>query len=530
MAREIGCASSEEAELRGRQRDLEKKIAAWSGTERARKELAGLETIGEFPSDPESRLAGFAGRVEAAQILVQRLEEEYAARQRIRAQLQVDERLQRICDHAEEFHGRLALHRDRMETLADLRQRRTFDVVWRGLGMCIAFLAGLLVWRGEMVAGLALLLTDLLAAGFLVYQRNARIALLEREIAGWEQPVQGWLGAASSGERLIAEFVSARAECHRNREIRAKAASLDEGLTESQARLESARSELNAAAGALQAFLKECGAATEAEFQARLRIFRKRRELSTIIEEREAQSGEPGGNSQEWTQELSRVNERLADVQQQRDEAVEKKGVADAEGRRIAESCAAPAIQAELECLRSEAAAAVREWRIATLAKELVARTLQEFTRTRQPAVLEEASSAFARVTSGAYQRILQDEDRESLIVLDRTAQHKRPEELSRGTAEQLYLCLRLGLAAEFARRSVSLPLIMDDVLVNFDPARARAVAEELAAFSQQHQVLIFTCHPATARLFAEVAPESKLIAMEREGAFSAGGSGSQTR
>src|SRR5207248_6930109 len=138
-------------------------------------------------------------------------------------------------------------------------------------------------------------------------------------------------------------------------------------------------------------------------------------------------------------------------------------------------------------------------------AKELASRTLQEFIRTRQPAVLEEASSAFARVTAGAYQRILPSADRESLLVLDRHAQHKRPEELSRGTAEQLYLCLRLGLAAEFARRTVSLPLIMDDVLVNFDPERAQAVARELARFSGQHQILIFTCHPETARLFAEV-------------------------
>jgi uncharacterized protein YhaN len=136
--------------------------------------------------------------------------------------------------------------------------------------------------------------------------------------------------------------------------------------------------------------------------------------------------------------------------------------------------------------------------------------------------VLEEASEAFARVTAGAYERILQDEDRENLIVLDRYAQHRRPEELSRGTAEQLYLCLRLGLASEFARRSVALPLIMDDVLVNFDPQRARGVAEELARFSRQHQVLIFTCHPETAQLFAEVAPETIVIPMERQGASAA--------
>src|SRR5205807_7826546 len=128
----------------------------------------------------------------------------------------------------------------------------------------------------------------------------------------------------------------------------------------------------------------------------------------------------------------------------------------------------------------------------------------------------EEASLVFERVTAGAYERILQVEDSESLVSVDRGGQRKQPEELSRGTAEQLYLCLRLGLAAEFARRSASLPLIMDDVLVNFDPERARGVAQELARFSRQHQVLLFTCHPETARLFSEVAPKTHIIRMER--------------
>ena len=187
-------------------------------------------------------------------------------------------------------------------------------------------------------------------------------------------------------------------------------------------------------------------------------------------------------------------------LQAERDLVVGEQRLGQAALTRIAESAAAPAIQAELKRLRSELAESVREWRIATLARDLVARTLREFTDTRQPAVIEEASSAFARVTAGGYERIVQDESGESLVVVDGAGQRKRPEELSRGTVEQLYLCLRLALAAEFSRRSESLPLIMDDVLVNFDPVRARAVARELARFSEQRQILIFTCHPGTAR------------------------------
>ena len=158
----------------------------------------------------------------------------------------------------------------------------------------------------------------------------------------------------------------------------------------------------------------------------------------------------------------------------------------------------------------------MREWRIVTLSKELVDRTLREFTVTRQPAVLAEASLAFARITDGAYERILQDEDRRSIVVAGRNGERKRPEELSRGTAEQLYLCIRLGLASEFARRSVYLPIVMDDVLVNFDPERARAIAGELALVSAGRQILVFTCHPETARLFVEAAPEANVVQLSR--------------
>jgi uncharacterized protein YhaN len=507
---ESAALSAQEAELRSQQREIETRLELWSAGERARLELAGLDTIDEFPNDPESRLAVLTGRLEAARTLVRGLEEEQSARQQMRAQLQMDGGLERDAEPADELYARLALHRDRLESLAALRDRKSLAADWRVLGMGVAFLAGWLAGRDELAAGVALLFADLLVAGFLVYQRNARITLLERQIGGWEEPVQQWLGSIGFGERLIAEFIRERARCHKNRDLRTKIANLDDALGESQAKVASARLEHDTAAEAFLAFLRQAGASDEAEFHARLAIFRRRRELSAIVQ--------PPGNTREWTSELSRVAEMLAETQKRRDEAVGEQRVADAERRRIAESDAVPALKAELEGLHSELASALSEWRIATLAKELVARTLQEFTRTRQPAVLEEASGAFSRVTAGAYQRILQEQDRESLIVLDRSAQHKRPEELSRGTAEQLYLCLRLGLALEFARRSVSLPLIMDDVLVNFDPERARAVAQELARFSTRHQVLVFTCHPETAQLFAEVAPESKVIQMQRYG------------
>ena len=135
------------------------------------------------------------------------------------------------------------------------------------------------------------------------------------------------------------------------------------------------------------------------------------------------------------------------------------------------------------------------------MARALVAETLQEFENTRQPRVLSEASQILRMVTGKRYQQILQSKEGNDVIVVAKDGTRKLSGELSRGTAEQLYLALRLGLIAEYARRSVSLPLVMDDVLVNFDPTRARGMAKAFAKFAKEHQVFLFTCHPSTAEL-----------------------------
>jgi len=69
---------------------------------------------------------------------------------------------------------------------------------------------------------------------------------------------------------------------------------------------------------------------------------------------------------------------------------------------------------------------------------------------------------------------------------------------LSTGTAEQLYLAMRFGLVEHFGREAESLPVVMDDILVNFDPERAERAARSIEELATRHQVLYFTCHPGT--------------------------------
>ena len=57
--------------------------------------------------------------------------------------------------------------------------------------------------------------------------------------------------------------------------------------------------------------------------------------------------------------------------------------------------------------------------------------------------------------------------------------------------------------------------MIVDDVLVNFDPERAARAAEAFALLAQTHQVLVFTCHPTTVAQVLAAAPDARVINLE---------------
>ena len=117
------------------------------------------------------------------------------------------------------------------------------------------------------------------------------------------------------------------------------------------------------------------------------------------------------------------------------------------------------------------------------------------------------------RLTQGRYRRVWTPLGENVLRVDDADGQVLPVEALSRGTREQLFLSLRLALAACYARRGAPLPLVLDDVLVNFDAERAGAAAAVLRDFAAAgHQVLVFTCHEHILRLFQTLkAPVARL-------------------
>src|SRR5690606_16014039 len=67
------------------------------------------------------------------------------------------------------------------------------------------------------------------------------------------------------------------------------------------------------------------------------------------------------------------------------------------------------------------------------------------------------------------------------------------------------------------ARRGVNVPMVLDDVLVNFDIERTRRAAEVLSEFAAAgHQLLMFTCHEHMWEMFRKLDGDCRRIPVRR--------------
>jgi uncharacterized protein YhaN len=353
------------------------------------------------------------------------------------------------------------------------------------------------------------------------------LAELKRAADGWEREACALLteaGIAGAPDldavALIEQLLALRQRREASEGDRLKLARLESEAGARSRKIAAAKAEIERCDAERRTVLAGAGVADEGELEQRREMHRRRADLERQVAEGERHLerllGEPGraselraalaaGDRARWSGQLAEVDETIGRLEAELLEAAARRREIGLRCRALEQSSEVAELEGEWNALMAELEDAVREWRVLALARGLVAETLVEFERSRQPEVLAEASRIFEVVTGGRYQRVLQDESGSSLLIEDAGGQRKRVAgELSRGTAEQLYLSLRLGLAADFARRGTSLPLVMDDVLVNFDPERARGMAAALREFARHHQVLFFTCHPDTCALLRD--------------------------
>ena len=126
-----------------------------------------------------------------------------------------------------------------------------------------------------------------------------------------------------------------------------------------------------------------------------------------------------------------------------------------------------------------------------TLAQQTLMETTEQLQRRFAPRIAERARVLFGAVTDGRYDRLnLTRELAVNAGAEGETTLHSA-QWRSEGTADQMYVALRLAVAEELTPAA---PLVLDDALVRFDDRRLKNILALLQQMAQQRQILLFTC------------------------------------
>ncbi len=141
------------------------------------------------------------------------------------------------------------------------------------------------------------------------------------------------------------------------------------------------------------------------------------------------------------------------------------------------------------------------------LAQRTLVRAAEQLQRRIAPRIARRAQTLLEQMTFGRYDRVRLGSD---LSVQSGTRQEDVLREApwrSDGTADQLYLALRLAVAEALTPQA---PLILDDALVRFDDDRLTAALEILREQSKQRQVILFTCQERERKILGEETANSQ--------------------
>lgn len=307
-------------------------------------------------------------------------------------------------------------------------------------------------------------------------------------------------------------------------EMRERRDQLAQEVREATLRLEEARQQA-------QALYSEAGDTDEGAFRRHIALWKEREALMARVRELEGHLQARAGSAESWPlvqqalvqgdeatlrERLASAQAALQEVRHRRDDMRSQLGQLDAELRRMESSTELEWVNMRLEEVKTRVNEALQRWAVRKMTLALLEEAQRRFERERQPAIIQKAGELLQVVTNGRYVRIFRPmsgdgEGPGELLAETMEGATKGRLQWNRGLLEQIYLCLRLAFIEDYCGSAEPLPIIMDDVLANFDPHHAQRTAKALAAFADKHQMFYLTCHPEIVDHLRNACPNAML-------------------
>ncbi len=300
--------------------------------------------------------------------------------------------------------------------------------------------------------------------------------------------------------RLIETIRAARH--HRDDRIRVRAL-----IEERRATLSVVEAKLASATEKVSAMMRLAGAQNEVELAEGERLSNEKRELSARAFElferiRVSSDGasidELLAEAAQWDGAVRRLIVRIDDLDQRTSDLEEelREAEADAEGKRLgllAYQTEDVAVSRQVLSERGAAArASLRKYLVTRAAHALLNEQVARYAERFSGPIARRASEMFSRITLQKYSRLSIGLGERSLRCV-RDGHEIDVSELSRGARAQLYFVLRLASLERYFEEHSPVPLVFDDLFVDFDDDRTTAAFELLAELAPRVQILYFT-------------------------------------
>jgi uncharacterized protein YhaN len=214
--------------------------------------------------------------------------------------------------------------------------------------------------------------------------------------------------------------------------------------------------------------------------------------------------------------ELERLAEEIEAIETERSELDQTIGTEKAELKRMDGSAVAAGHAEEAERLLARLESDVEQYARIKIATVILTRTIEQYREKHQGPLIKRASDLFSQMTLGSFEGIRAEYDEKGNPVLvgirPGSGEQVTVAGMSDGTADQLYLALRLASLEQFLEKNEPLPFVVDDILLRFDDDRAVGTLKVLSDLSEKTQVIFFTHHDHLVRLAENSIQKNKLL------------------
>lgn len=128
------------------------------------------------------------------------------------------------------------------------------------------------------------------------------------------------------------------------------------------------------------------------------------------------------------------------------------------------------------------------------------------------PSLNREIGDILNTITSGKYKQVNADDSLYLNILSPESPEWVLPEQLSSGTADQVYLALRLAAIRLVEKNGETMPLFFDEPFVQYDEERTENALRLLLGESHTRQIFLFTCKKREIELLIKLKTNEEIL------------------